>query len=265
MSVARLVTTALLAAVAALSLPAFAQAKPNDVERGRAENEIARKLVDQSFLAAKAGDYDRAYELARTAYLDHYEYVEIPLRLRDPNLVLDTEFKFAQLRKDLENRRPIGEIRTAMAELRHGIRETDAALAEKGVAAPLVALGFSFSILFREGVEAVLLIAILLGSLAAGQASGYRRPLTLGVVGAIAATAVTWVLTALVLDIAPVDRELLEAITALAAVTVLIVVSFWLIARLDQRRRMEFMRARVAGAIAAGSATAFAALGFTAV
>jgi high-affinity iron transporter len=43
------------------------------------------------------------------------------------------------------------------------------------------------------------------------------------------------------------------------------VVSFWLIQRLEHRRRMEFMRARVAGAIAAGSTAAFVGLGFTAV
>ena len=45
----------------------------------------------------------------------------------------------------------------------------------------------------------------------------------------------------------------------------LVVVSFWLVSRLEHRRWMEFMRARVAAAIAAGSALAFAGLGFTAV
>jgi high-affinity iron transporter len=150
-------------------------------------------------------------------------------------------------------------------DVRAGILATDRALAEKGVAAPAIAFGFSFSILFREGVEAVLLIAILLGSLAAGKASGYRRPLSLGVLGALGATVVTWLLATLVIDIAPVNRELMEAITALLAVAVLVLVSFWLVARIDQRRRMEFMRARVANAIAAGSTGAFAALGFTAV
>jgi high-affinity iron transporter len=242
----------LLASLAVLGSPAWAaapaSAKPDDIQRGRTENGLARGLVDRSLQAAKAGDYAGAYELTRTAYLDHYEYVEIPLRLRDPNLVLDTEFKFAELRT-----------------VREGILATDRALADKGVAAPAIAFGFSFSILFREGVEAVLLIAILLGSLAAGQASGYRRPLSLGIAGAVVATVVTWVLATVVIDLAPVNRELLEAITALCAVGVLIVVSFWLVARLEQRRRMEFMRARVASAIAAGSATAFAALGFTAV
>ncbi|MGB2712169.1 MAG: FTR1 family protein [Conexibacter sp.] len=254
-----------LVVVALALLPGAASAKLDALERGRQENAIAKTLVDRSLEAAKAGDYQRAYALARTAYLDHYEYVEIPLRLRDPNLVLDTEFSFADLRNDLEQRRPIDEIRADVREVRAGILATDRAIAEKGVAAPAIAFGFSFSILFREGVEAVLLIAILLGSLAAGKASGYRRPLSLGVLAALGATVATWLLATLVIDIAPVNRELMEAITALLAVAVLVLVSFWLVARIDQRRRMEFMRARVATAIAAGSAGAFAALGFTAV
>jgi high-affinity iron transporter len=264
-SIRRVPAIAAVVLIAALAVPGAAAAKQNDVQRGRAENAVARTLVDRALAAAKAGDYDRAHELARTAYLDHYEYVEIPLRLRDPNLVLDTEFKFAQLRSDLKDKRPIDDIRADIRDVRAGILATDRELAAKGFAAPALAYGFSFSILFREGVEAVLLIAILLGSLAAGQASGYRRPLSLGVLGAVAATAVTWLLATLVIDIAPVNRELLEAITAMLAVGVLIVVSFWLVARIEQKRRMEFMRARVASAITAGSATAFAALGFLAV
>jgi high-affinity iron transporter len=133
------------------------------------------------------------------------------------------------------------------------------------VVAPLIAFGFAFSIIFREGVEAVLLIAILLGSLAAGSAQNYKRPLGLGVLCALGATAVTWGLTTLVIDLAPVNRELLEAIMAVVAIAVLVLVSFWLVARLDQRRRTEFMRARVASAMAAGTTAAFVGLGFTAV
>ena len=68
-----------------------------------------------------------------------------------------------------------------------------------------------------------------------------------------------------VLEIAPVQRELLEGVTAVAAVLVLFAVSFWLVSRLDHKHWLEFMRARVSSAIAAGSAIAFAGLGFTAV
>jgi high-affinity iron transporter len=254
----------LLALVAALALAAPASAA-DDLARGRAEIQKSRDMVDQALEAAKAGDRGRAYDLARTAYLDHFEFVEIPLRLRNPNLVLDTEFKFAQLRNDIRDGAPMSEIKADTAEVRQGLIDVDRELARKGVAAPAIAFGFSFAILFREGIESVLLIAILMGSLAAGSAANYKRPLTWGAVAAVGATAVTWVLATLILEIAPLSRELLEAVTALAAVGVLIVVSFWLISRLEHRRRMEFMRARVASAMAAGTTLAFAGLGFTAV
>jgi high-affinity iron transporter len=264
-------TLARRALVAALLLTLFAPSAAgakeggDQLERGRQEMKVARAKVAAALTAYKAGDREQAYKLARSAYLDHFELVEVPLRLRNPNLVLDSEFAFAEMRNRMKSGASVGDVRESTVELRSYLLDVDRELASKGIAAPALAFGFSFSILFREGVEAVLLIAILLGSLAAGSAANYKRPLGLGVLGAIVATGITWVIASFVIDIAPVNRELLEAGTALVAVLVLIVVSFWLIQRLEHRRRMEFMRARTAAAIAAGSSGAFMALGFTAV
>lgn len=259
------IAVALTVAVPAAQAAASGGEDENQVERARQEVERARVGTGEALSAARAGDRDRAYELARSAYLDHFEHAEVPLRLRDPNLVLDLEFKFAELRNGVRAGEPIDRTAATAGAIREGLEEVDRTLADPGLAAPLLAFFFSFSILFREGVEAVLLVAVLLGSLEAGRAVGFRRPLALGAVAALAATAVTWVLATLVLEVAPVERELLEAVTALVAVGVLVLVSFWLVARLEQRRWMEFMRARVANAIAAGSSVAFAGLGFTAV
>jgi len=255
----------LLTIVASLAVAAPALGATVTTERAQQEIDRSRVILGQSLDALKAGDRDKAYALSRVAYLDHFEFVEIPLRLRNPNLVIDTEFKYAKLRNDIRDGASVARIRSDTAIVRAALVDVDRELAKKGVAAPLVAFGFSFSILFREGVEAVLLIAILLGSLAAGSASNYKRPLALGIGAALAATGVLFVLATLVIDIAPLSRELLEAGTALIAVVVLIGVSFWLLARLEHRRRMEFMRARVASAMAAGTTAAFAGLGFTAV
>lgn len=260
-----------LAAVAALvalamALPGAAAADTSvGVERAQKEVDRALVLVDRSVEAAKAGDRERGYDLARSAYLDHFELVEIPLRLRDPNLVLDLEFAFADLRDGIRDGASIDDVRDTAREVRSGLRDVKRELEAKGFAAPALAFGFSFSILFREGLEAVLLIAILLGSLEAARAANYRRPLAWGVLGAVAATAATFLLATFVIEIAPVNREVMEAVTALLAVAVLFAVSFWLVSRLEQRRWMEFMRARTASAIAAGGALAFAGLGFTAV
>src|SRR4051812_28175258 len=216
----RTALVSLLAVVALLALaaPALAAGGDASLERGRAEIAKSRVLLDESLQAAKAGDRARAYSLSRSAYLDHFEFVEIPLRLRNPNLVLDTEFKYAKLRNDIRDGASVGTLRSDTAVVRSALIDVDRELARKGVAAPLVAFGFSFSILFREGVEAVLLIAILLGSLAAGSAANYKRPLALGVGAALVATAVLFVLATLVIDVAPLSRELLEAVTALVAV-----------------------------------------------
>ena len=257
--------TALLTIVALLAVAAPALGATVSTERAQQEIDRSRVILGQSLDALKAGDRDKAYALSRAAYLDHFEFVEIPLRLRNPNLVIDTEFKYAKLRNDIRDGASVGRIRSDTAIVRAALVDVDRELAKKGLAAPLVAFGFSFSILFREGVEAVLLIAILLGSLAAGSASNYKRPLALGIGAALVATGVLFVLATLVIDVAPLSRELLEAVTALIAVVVLIGVSFWLVARLEHRRRMEFMRARVASAMAAGTTAAFVGLGFTAV
>ena len=262
----RLVLLLTLIAAGAFAAPALASSSSDEqFAEVRVRIAEARGLVDDAVAAAEAGDRERAYDIARTAYLDHFELAEVPLRLRDPNLVLDLEFSFAEFRNGIRDGAQLSEIRKSAAEIRSGLLDVDRVLADKGFAAPALAFMFAFVILFREGVEVVLLLAILLGALAAGRASGYRKPLAAGVVAALAATALTWVLATVVLEIAPVQRELLEGVTAVAAVAVLFVVSFWLVSRLDHKHWLEFMRARVASAIAAGSAVAFAGLGFTAV
>lgn len=259
-------TVAALLPLLFLAMPGHAGADTTvGVERAQEEVDRALLLVERSVDAAEAGEPERGYDLARSAYLDHFELVEIPLRLRNPNLVLDLEFAFADLRDGIRDGGSLDDVEAAAREVRFGLRDVRRELEAKGFAAPALAFGFSFTILFREGLEAVLLIAVLLGSIEAARAADYRGPLGWGVAGALLATAATFLLATFVIDIAPVNREVLEAVTALLAVAVLFWVSFWLVSRLEQRRWMEFMRARTASAIAAGGALAFAGLGFTAV
>ena len=74
-----------------------------------------------------------------------------------------------------------------------------------------------------------------------------------------------FVVATMVLRIAPFQREMLEAGTTIFATVVLFTISFWLFRRLDHRRWMEFLSAKVWAAGASGSALALAGVGFTAV
>src|SRR5919107_1053538 len=112
--------TALLTVLAVLALAGPAFGADDSLQRGRAEIGKSRALLDAALEAVKAGDRERAYELARTSYLDHFEFVEIPLRLRNPNLVLDLEFKFADLRDGIAEGAPVSELKDTRLEIVHG-------------------------------------------------------------------------------------------------------------------------------------------------
>ncbi len=234
-------------------------------QEGIAELDVARDLVDRSVALYEAGDVDAAYEAARNAYLDHFEFVEIPLRVRDEALTLMVEEDFAALRNQIEGGDPLEVVEATAAELRVGLDDVERVLSKPGLAAPLLAAGYSFMIIFREGLEAVLIIAAILGYLEASRNSRYKGAVLKGVGVAAIASVATFVLATLIFEIAPVQRELMEAVTAILAVVMLFYVSFWLITRLEHRRWMEFVKAKVWSAASTGSTLALAGVGFTAV
>jgi high-affinity iron transporter len=234
-------------------------------EQGVGELEHARDLVDESVELYEGGDAEAAYSAARNAYLDHFEYVEIPLRVRDEALTLTVEEDFAALRNLIEAGAPLGEVEDVAAEVRSGLDRVERRLSSPGLAAPLIAVFYSFTIVFREGLEAVLVVAAILAYLEASRNTQYKGAILKGVAAAGVATVLTFLAVGVFLDIAPFQRELLEAGVALLAVAVLFYVSFWLVSRLDHRRWMEFVKAKVWAAASTGSVLALAGVGFTAV
>lgn len=230
-----------------------------------AENETARDLLTQAMRAYRQGDYDASYRLSREAYLDHFENIEIPLRALYPDLTLDMEYRFAQLRTQMQSAAPAEQVETTVQSVRDGLIEIDGIFSDNGVVAPALAFGASFTIIFREGMEAVLVIAAVLGFLRSSATRKGRQAVLTGVALAIAATAVTWLVIRFLIQLAPTGRELIEGIVSLVAVGVLFWVSFWLQRRLDHKRWMEFLSARASAAMASGSTLGLIGLGFTAI
>ena len=266
-SVRRLPVVAVLAVAAWWLLAGPVSAAGTDVSRTGAVHKLAdvRASIDQTLTKIKEGKSKEAFEEAKSGYLNHFELVEIPLRIVDPGLTADAETKFAEIRGLISGGAPVNEVRDAIVELRRLIDDSERKLTSTGVGAPTVVAGQSFLIIFREGLEAVLLLSALLGYLEAAKASHYRRPVVMGMGAALAASVVMFFLLRLVIDHLPFGREVLEAITAIAATVVLFYVSFWLIARLEQRRWLEFLRSRVWSAVSVGSTAALVMVGFTAV
>ena len=224
-----------------------------------------RTSIDETLALIKAGHAEQALEEAKSGYLSHFELVETPLRVADNGLTVEAEFQFASIRTAIQDGRPIDEIRDKIVVLRGMLDEAERAITDAGVGAPVLVTTQSFLILFREGFEIVLLLSVLLGYLEAARSSQFIKPILGGVALAAVATVITVLLMPTIFSILPVGREVLEAVVALIAVAVLFYVSFWLIARIEHNRWMEFVRARLWSAISVGSTASLVAVGFTAV
>ena len=126
-------------------------------------------------------------------------------------------------------------------------------------------------IVFREGLEAVLILAALMASLVGGQRH-FRRPMFAGVALALVASAVTWMIAQTVLTSLAVYGEKLEAIVSLVAIGVLLLILNWFYHRVywqenlqDLHRKKRRVLAGAGLSLAAAQVVGLVLLGFSSV
>ena len=231
--------------------------------------ESVRNNIDQ--IRLKLSEMLRLYEnkkfegallTARSAYLDSYEMVEIPLRPIDPDFTLEMEIKFAELRNLLQQQAPFQEVEGKTIEIRRGLDESERLVSGVGIVAPAIAFSTSFSIIFREGLESALIIGAILTYLQASRNSRFKKHVYYGILIAVVATAATWFVAQYLIEISGANRELIEAIAGLSATAVLFWVSFWVLNKIETKKWIEFVKAKVWKATTTGSVIVFVALAF---
>jgi len=222
---------------------------------------IRIKLVDllQQYKEAK---YDDAFAISRSVYLDSYESIEIPLRPINPDFTLDMEIKFAELRNLIQQHQPYAKIEAKVVEIRNGLDESERLVTGTGVIAPSLAFSTSFSIIFREGLESALIIGAIITYLEASRNAHYKKHVYLGIVFSIIGTVITWYIAQFVIDITGASKELIEAIAGISAVAVLFWVSFWILNKVETKKWIEFVKAKVWQATTSGSVMVFSMLSF---
>ncbi len=258
--------TGIVAAITVMAvLPASTVSAGTSRDNAILEIQKVRVSIDQTLALLKQGQKDLAFESAKDGYLNHFELVEAPLRIIDNDLTIDTEGRFADIRQLIRDHGPVDTIRDRLIALRGALDTIERKLTATGAAAPALIFGQSFLIIFREGFEVVLLVSILLGYLEAARSPAFIKPILIGIGLACVATIVTAVLLRVVFESLPFSLEVLEGITAMIAVVMLFYVSFWLVARMEHKRWMEFVRARLWSAVSLGSTFSLVMVGFTAV
>jgi high-affinity iron transporter len=125
---------------------------------------------------------------------------------------------------------PAAVVVSRLSTLKADIRLTAQTLGEVSVSKETI-VGDAAVIVFREGLEAVLILAALTASFA-GARRRLRRPVLLGGLAGLAATAVTWVVAQTIIHSLSSGGLELQAITGLLAIGVLLLVTNWFFHRI---------------------------------
>ncbi len=225
---------------------------------------LAERKLEESYGAFQAGERDRAVRLSIEAYLEGIELTEATLLSIDARLVRNLERELTQYRTLLRE----GGDREAVAHRLDRIRVMTAD-ARKALAGTGTGFAFAFvqsaAILLREGIEAALLVAILLSYLAAAGLPELRRYTLGGALAGVVAGGLTWILAQLLVEASTLEREALEGLTSILAAAVLFSVSFWILHNADLKRWKGYIQERTKTALGTGSGIALATVSFLAV
>jgi high-affinity iron transporter len=242
-----------------------------------ADFDVIAAALDRMEAAAASGDWGTA-EAARIEAYGIFELgPEQRLRGLAPSLFQGIETLFWYGSGDQDGLVRLIKGKASPAELAVARQVLDAELAEaeqrigSGAGSRVTIVTNSAMIVFREGLEAVLILAALMASMVGAQRH-FRRPLLGGVVLALGASVVTWIVAQTVLGSLARYGERLEAIVSLVAIGVLLLILNWFYHRVYWQEHLAGLHGRKktivrgAGATLAGAQVAgLVALGFTSV
>ncbi len=207
---------------------------------------IARGKVERAKVALAAGDRKAARALLIDAYLEGIEPAEPAIRSTDNALAVTIEEHYGALRSGLEAASPDAQLTDGMDGFIRDLARAEELTADRGTPRSFTATAISSGgIVLREGVEAALLIAALLGLARQAGLEKRRRYVHYGWGSAVVLGLLTWVASAKLVTISGARREMIEGVTALLAMGVLFYVSYSLFAKREVARWMKFLREQV--------------------
>jgi high-affinity iron transporter len=225
---------------------------------------VARDRLRQSLAAYEQGDRNRATELALSAYLDGFEPVEPMLASRDSALMARVERAMAELRAAIAGGKDPAEVRERVAALDALFDETERALAPEQGSAAATFLG-AFTILLREGLEALLIVVAMLAFLRKADRAEMVRPVHWGWIAALAAGLATWWAATHLISISGANRELTEGFGSTLAAVILLFVGIWMHGKAQADEWQRYIREKVGRALSRKSAWFLFGLSFIAV
>lgn len=222
---------------------------------------LARTRLDDALMAYGRGDYKAATDLALSAYLDGFEPVEAVLSARDHALMIRIEGAMAGVRAGIARRESVEEVRARVATLDGFFADAETALApsEASTTSSFVA---AFTILLREGLEALLIVTAMIAFLTKADRRDVLPYVHGGWITALAAGAATWAAATWLITISGASRELTEGFGGVFAALVLLWVGTWMHGKSNAQAWQRYIHETLGRALNRRSAWFLFALAF---
>ena len=220
------------------------------------------RVLNLSIKAFKAGEVEKSAEIAFDAYLS-YETIETGLVTKNKELGLRLESSFGRLRAEIKRGADLDHVKKINQNIQNDLHEAQTILEQK--------VGFtglflqSFSIIVREGFEAILIVAALIAFLVKSRNKEKIKVVYRGVTLGIIASFLTAYIIHEVLNISMAKQELLEGCIMLVAVVVLFWVSYWLLTKIETQKWQSYITGKMTQAITTGNVFALGMVAFLAV
>ena len=207
---------------------AYLRAHPEAVTEVRTGSlTVAHDKLQASAAAYAAGDREAAKKLALSAYLDGLEPVEPALAARDATLMGRIEVEMGNLRAAIGRGEPVAAIKDQVAVLDSLFSDAEEALSPDTASTASTFIG-AFTILLREGLEALLIVVAMIAFLRKADRGEMVRHVHSGWVVALIAGGITWAIATFFIGVSGASRELTEGFGSLFAAVVLLSVGIWM-------------------------------------
>jgi high-affinity iron transporter len=215
--------------------------------------DLARQKLRESLEAYRVGDRDKAKALALSAYLDGFEPVEPVLATRDGELMKQVEQAMSGFRVSIARNQPEAALRQQLAETEQLLDQAEAALAPEAATEISTFLG-AFTILLREGLEALLVVIAMIAFLRKAERVEALPYVHGGWIAALVAGAATWAVATYAIGISGASRELTEGFGSLLAALILLSVGIWMHGKSQADEWRRYIREKLQHALSRGSA-----------
>jgi high-affinity iron transporter len=244
---------------------AYLRAHPEALTKASAGSlSVAHDRLRASVAAYEAGDRESAKKLALSAYLDGFEPVEPALAVRDGTLMSRIEAEMGNLRAAIGRGAPVTEVKDRVAILDALFSDAEEVLSPDAASTASTFIG-AFTILLREGLEALLIVVAMIAFLRKADRGEMVRHVHSGWVAALIAGGITWAIATFFISVTGASRELTEGFGSLFAAVVLLSVGIWMHGKSQAGEWQRYLSETLGKALSRSSAWFLFGLAFIAV